>query len=250
MDRFRIVRQFFVACMLTMFATGCLKDGVMPTPAKNEGPVDLAVELVVGGEPFRIDQPLVDWDGDPIRFTALKFYLSGLRLFDEHGSLLMDHGGNVLLVDGARNSATWHLGVIPNGHVEHLELFGGLCREEQMTGQFAAGHVLSDTAMQSDAGRLHLLMTGYLDHDRNGLFDPGVDQAFAYRAGGVGSAQLRHMHLHADMTNGEPLTLGLRIDVRFILLGIDLAAHPFASGDDPYALAAMTNLVTGIYPWY
>jgi len=250
MDRFQPALRGLVACALPLLTSACLKDGVMPAPARAEGPVELAVELVVGSEPFRLDHPHQDWAGNTVRFTALKFYLSGIRLFDMDGSLMADHAEKVLLVDGSNASASWHLGMIPNGHIEHMELYGGLFKEEQILGLFPAGHALTDTAMQDDTGRLHLLMAGYMDNDSDGLFDPEVDQAFLYKAGGVDGAQRRHLHLHADMINGEQLTLGLRIDVRFILLGIDLAAHPHASGSDPNALAAMANLVTGMYPWY
>lgn len=252
MDRNSIAVRIAVAFGLALLLSACLKDGVMPTPKKEEGPVELAMEMVVGSEPFHLHHAYQDWAGNTVRFTTLKCYISGIRLQDDDSTLVANLSAAVVLLDGQSPSSRHQLGRMSNGHVHSIEFTGGLATDEQLHGAYGPGHVLSDPSMAcpDGGGRIHLLMEGYLDRDGDGAFDPAVDLAFSYRPSGPEAARGRHLHLHADMVGGELLTLRMRLDVRFILLGIDLAEQPLASGNDPKALAALANLAAGVYPWY
>jgi hypothetical protein len=61
----------------------------------------------------------------------------------------------------------------------------------------------------------------------NGQFDEGVDSEFDYRLVAGTARPSRHFHMHADMIDGQDLTLGIRVDVRILLLlAVDSSCAP------------------------
>jgi hypothetical protein len=238
--------------LLAVAFTACLKDGVLPPDRPAEGPVDLKVDLVAGTHAFDMGQLYLDGQGHAIRFTELKFYLSGVHFYDDDGSLAADMPEAVLLVDGAQPSLTQRLGTMADGHIHDIHFTAGLGEELQSGGSHPPGHPLAHAAMQSTGtgGRLHLLMRGYVDQDGDGHFDPDVDVPFEYRPHGPEAFRDRHLHLHADMVNGVMPTLRLRVDVRILLFGMDLLEHPEASGGSDGAVMLMNNLMAAVMVSY
>lgn len=241
---------FFV--LLALAFTACLKDGVLPPVRPDEGPVDLKVDLVAGMHAFDLDQGYQDGHGNTIRFTELKFYVSGIHFYDDDGSLAADMPDAVLLLDGAQPSLTQRLGTMADGHIHDIHFTAGLGDELQTGGSHPPGHPLGHTAMfcPETGGRLHLLMKGYVDQDGNGQFDPDVDVHFEYRPYGPEVFRDRHLHVHANMVGGEMNTLWLRVDVRIMLFGIDLLEDPQASGGSDGAVMLMNNLVAAVMVQY
>jgi hypothetical protein len=214
--------------------------------------LDLAFDLVVGNAPFALQQPFTDLSGNAIVLEEFKCYLSGIRFADDDGTRVADFADNVLLLDGARPRFRERLGIMANAHIHAMEFVGGLADDVQWQPEPPSGHPLADPAMacNGQSGHLALLMRGFVDKNTNGLFDPDVDVAFDYRPSGPDAWRWRHLHIHADMVSGEPLDIALRLDMRFILLGIDLEQHPYASGTGPMAMTAMANLVAALVPAY
>lgn len=235
---------------IVLLATGCLKDGVLPPKMSTEGDVFLRVEFVNGALPFSPDMLSVDGAGAQVRFTTLKFYLSDIGLFDIDSNRIAGVSNSVLLLDASRSGARYKLGRIPNGHIEEFRFVPGLDRSFSCVNEFPHGHPYTDPSMldQGDLERLHLYMSGYVDTNGNGHFDPGIDTEFDHRLFRGDVRPLRHFHMHADMVDGQDLTLGLRVDVRILLLAVDLRANSTVDGNAALRDLLLDNLSVAVSP--
>ncbi len=214
--------------------TGCYKDkDLPPAPLPAEGPVSLRFDLIVGTELLTLHAPIVDLYGNRLVITRLKFVLADWALRDDDDQLVADLPGAVVLVDGTRPSEVHALGRMGNGHIHAVEYAAG-----------AADAVVPDPDLLLNGVPVHLLLQGFVDRDGDGAFDGAVDQAFDYRPAGAEALRDRHMHLHADMVGGAPVTLWLELDVRFLLAGVDPMERPVAEGADSVSLRLMDNLVS------
>ena len=54
--------------------------------------------------------------------------------------------------------------------------------------------------------------------------------------------------MHADMIEGRDLTLGIRIDIRILLLAVDLRAHPTLVGNAGLSDLLLDNLSVAVQP--
>jgi hypothetical protein len=234
--------------LITLF-TSCLKDGVLPPKAKDEGPVSLRVELVNGLQPFALGQSCEDGMGSSIRFTALKFYLTGIGLLDSDGSRIPGISRCEILVDGSSPMLQSRIGTIPNGHIEEFRFTAGLDRSFECDAAYPAGHPFADTSMlnMEEPWRSHMIMSGFVDFNANGEFDVGVDLPFDHRIGG-GIRPSRHYHAHADMVDGEELVIGLRVDMRLLLLAVDLRELANGVSDVSFNDRLLSNLSAAIQP--
>lgn len=245
-------RMFGLLAVLGMalLATGCLKDGILPPSTQADGTVALQVDMVHGVHPFEAGMFCEDGAGNRIRFSVLKFYLTGIDLLDTDSNQVAGVSSTELLLDGNAPSSRHILGRIPNGHIEEFRFTAGLDRTFTCEASYPNGHPYTDPDMQSldDLGRLHLFMKGYVDVNGSGSFDEGVDSEFEYRVGGGTVRPIRHFHVHADMVDGEDLTLGIRVDIRVLLLAIDLRAYPSSLGNDNVSDLLLDNLSVAVSP--
>lgn len=234
----------------SMLATGCMKDGVLPPIVPAEGDVSLRVEFVNGTTPFTEGMWSTDGTGAQVRFTTLKFYLSGIGLYDSDSAKVAGITSTELLLDASRSGTLFKLGRIANGHIELFQFVPGLDRTFSCETSYPHGHPYTDPSMLSQGGseRLHILMTGYVDGNGNGSFDPGIDTAFDHRFTGGEVRPLRHFHMHADMVDGQDLTLEVQVDLRILFLAVDIAATPTSNGNDQLSEQILNNLALAIVP--
>lgn len=240
----------YVAISAALVLGACVKDGVLPSKVQKEGPVELMVELVSGVSPFDMARGYLDGAGNSIRFTTLRFYLSNVHLQDPDSNMIGGGPAKLLLLDGSVPSTRHDLGMIPNGHIEEVRFSSGLDQYNACDQVFPPSHPLADPLMQcaDGNGRLHMLMEGFVDINGNGVFDAVEDVLFDYRPSGPAASLSRHFHMHADMVEGKPLTLSLRVDVLILLLGLDLKTQPRALGDAPQGAALVSNLALAVSP--
>lgn len=219
--------------MLCLLLPGCYKERATP-PEQPPGPGDVSVRysLINGAVPFRMDSSFTDSYGNRLRITRLKFLLGEWHALDDEDVLVADLSGPVVLVDGGEPVQEHHLGRMADGHIHTLE--------------FRAGPVDTNSLVPEmiiDGQAVHLVLQGYVDSNADGAFTEGVDVAFDYRASGADAARDRHIHVHADMVGGVPVTLALQLDVRFLLIGVDPMMQATSSGNDTLAQRIMDNLV-------
>jgi hypothetical protein len=235
---------------LSMLATGCMKDGVLPPTVSAEGDVSLRVEFVNGTTPFTEGMWSTDGTGAQVRFTTLKFYISGIGLYDSDSARVAGITSTELLLDASRSGTLFKLGRISNGHIELFQFVPGLDRTFSCETSYPHGHPYTDPSMMNQGGseRLHVHMTGYLDGNGNGSFEPGIDTGFDYRLTGGEVRPLRHFHMHADMVDGKDLTLGVQVDLRILFLAVNIAETPTSNGNDQLSEQILNNLAVAVAP--
>ncbi len=232
------VSGLLLAC--SVLFTACLKDGVLPPKVPTEGLVSLDIRITNG--PFALTEAMriEDGTGAKVQLNTLKFYLSGVELWNADSAALSGLSNTVLLMDARQPRSIIQLGVIPNGHIEEFRFVPGLAESFSGQGSFPQGHPFADPDMQDPdgSGRLNLLMEGYVDVNDNGVFDEGIDHAFEHRSVCNTPRPPKHFHIHADMVDGQDLTLGIQIDLRILMLAVDLSASL-----DPAEEAALHELL-------
>ncbi len=235
-----------LAC--TVLFTACLKDGVLPPNAPAEGRVALDIEITNG--PFALTEAMriEDGTGAKVQLHTLKFYLSGVELWNADSAALSGLSNTVLLMDARQPRSIVQLGVIPNGHIEEFRFVPGIDQNFSCQAAFPNGHPFTDPDMQDldGFGRLNLLMEGYVDRNDNGVFDDGIDHAFEHRSLSNTPRPPKHFHIHADMVNGQDLTLGIQIDLRILLLAVDLSATLDATEESELQELLLNNLSAAI----
>lgn len=240
------VSGFLLACSV-LFAA-CLKDGVLPPKVPGEGRVALDIEITNG--PFALADTVrvEDGTGARVQFNTLKFYLSGVELWNADSVALSGLSNTTLLLDVGRPRSTIELGVIPNGHIEEFRFVPGVDQSFSGVTAYPAGHPFSDPDMQdlTGLGRLNLLMEGFVDQNDNGVFDEGIDHAFEHRLASNVPRPPKHFHVHADMVDGQDLTLAILIDLRILFLAVDLSAPLDMGQEEALHVLLLNNLSAAI----
>lgn len=234
--------------MLTLLLSACVKDGVLPPKVLSEGPVALDIEITNGPYALSDDLRMEDGAGARVQFSVLKFYLSGIQLWNADSVSLSGLSNTTILLDASQPRSSVHLGVIPNGHIEEFRFVPGIDQSFSPQLSYPNGHPFNDTDMHALAGlgRLNLLMEGFVDRNDNGSYDEGVDHAFEHRLVSHTPRTPKHFHIHADMIDGAALTLGIQVDLRILLLAVDLGAPLDATAQDALHELLLNNLSAAI----
>lgn len=254
--------RIFLPLLAILTLAACKKDEPTdPAPAPpgaSAASVRFALDVVNGDQPFDMNSTINDGQGNPIRITTLKFYLSAFHLTDDGGGMVAEFPSNVLLVD-AEGDNTFTLGNVDPGHIHQVHFTLGLDAELNYADPTLADHPLNIPGMHwswnTNAGYKFLNLEGYVDVNDSGAFDEGIDIAFTYHCAqnqtqAVENPVIRNAHLmaHADAVAGGTLTIGARLDMATLLNGVDLAATPVAMGNGPGNQLLMDNLMNAISP--
>jgi len=253
---------FTVLAVATLTLVACKKEDpappAPPAPTPTTGTVRLSMEFVKGMTPFDFNAAHTDGAGNTIRFTTLKFYVSGAHAKDDDGTTVGSFNSTYMLVDAAASSMnTFTLGSMDAGHIHELHFTLGLDEATNRADPTLAEYPLNIPGMHwswnPNAGYKFLNMEGYVDVNDNGVFDDGVDVAFQYHcAQNVSQAAnapvLREadLHVHTDITAGSTVTIEAHVDVTALLAGVDLLTTPVAMGNGAGNQLLMNNLVTAI----
>lgn len=248
-----------LAAFATLALVACKKDDPAPIPPApappTQGSVSLSVEFTKGMMPFDFNAAHTDGAGNTIRFTTLKFYLSGAHLMDDDMSTVAEFNSTYMLVDAAAASNTFTLGSVDAGHIHELHLTMGLDSATNYADPLTAAFPLNIPGMHwswnPNAGYKFMNLEGYVDVNDNGVLDTGIDTPFQYHCAqnlsqGVTAPVLRQddVHVHSDLVAGAALTIETKVDVIALLNGVDLLATPVAMGNGAGNQLLMNNLVT------
>ena len=216
------------------------------------------MEFMNGMMPFDFNAAHTDGAGNNIRFTTLKFYVSGAQAMDAAGATAGSFNSTYMLVDAAApllNNFT--LGSMTAGHVHELHFLLGLDEATNRIDPTLADYPLNIPGMHwswnPSAGYKFMNMEGYVDVNNNGVFDDGADVVFEYHcAQNVSQAAtapvLRESQLmvHQDLAVGAELTVMSHVNMATLLTGMDLLATPVAMGNGAGNQLLMDNLAASI----
>lgn len=255
-------KHFTVLALATLTLVACKKEDPMaptpPAPTPTTGAVVLSMEFMKGMMPFDFNAAHTDGAGNTIRFTTLRFYISGAHAKDDDGSTVGSFNSTYMLVDAAAPSMnTFTLGSMNAGHIHELHFTLGLDDATNRADPTLAEYPLNIPGMHwswnPTAGYKFMNMEGYVDTNDNGVFDDGVDVSFRYHcaqneAQAANAPVLREsdLHAHTDLVAGSTVTLQAHIDVTVLLNGVDLLTTPVSMGNGAGNQLLMDNLVTAI----
>ena len=257
-------KHLAIFALASLALVACKKeDPVTPDPAGPSAPATtgtlrLSVEFMNGMAPFDLDAAHTDGAGNNIRFTSLKFYVSGAKAMDAAGALAGSFNSTYMLVDAATpllNNFT--LGSMTAGHVHELHFLLGLDEATNRIDPLLADYPLNIPGMHwswnPSAGYKFMSMEGYLDVNNNGVLDDGTDVLFEYHcAQNVSQAAtapvLRESQLmvHQDLAVGATVTVVSHVNMATMLTGVDLLATPVAMGNGAGNQLLMDNLAASI----
>jgi hypothetical protein len=255
-------RTLATLALVTMTLAACKKDDPAPPstpPTPTTGTVRLSLEFVNGMTPFDINAAYTDGAGNNIRFTTLKFYMSGVVLKDDNDVTVASYPSTYMLADAAQSDMnTFTLGTMAAGHIHEMHFVLGLDETTNRADPTQAEYPLNIPGMHwswnPTAGYKFLNMEGYVDTNNNGTFEDGVDVSFQYHCAqnvsqAASSPVLRESHImaHGDVVAGQTVTLEAMVDIADLLTTVDLAATPVAMGNGAGNQLLMNNLVTAIH---
>lgn len=237
---------FVFAC--SVLFTACLKDGVLPPKVPTEGRVALDIEITNGSFALTEDMRIEDGTGAKVQLNTLKFYVCGVELWNADSVALNGLFNTALLLDARQPRSVVPLGVIQNGHIEEFRFVPGIDQTFSNEVSYPNGHPFADPDMHAlvGIGRLNLLMEGFVDRNDNGVYDDGIDHAFEHRLASNVPHPPKHFHIHADMVDGQDLTLAILIDLRILFLAVDLSAPLETAQEEALHALLLNNLSAAI----
>lgn len=239
------------AAML-LLAVGCQKDNDEPAPSAPVQPMEASIsvewlfmqdmdDLVLG------TTVLHDSLGHAVKLDTLRFYMSGAQAMGMSGEAVADYTGVRYLVDAAHADHLFPLGAITTPHLHELDFDLGLDAEANAGDPATAGAPLDDPSMfftgeWAGMGYKFLQATGHADLDGSGQFMTPV----RFETGMAMALTSVSVHVHADLQDGDQLTIPLHVDLARLFAGLDLASNAQPDMHSPEAARIMHNLATSI----
>lgn len=234
---------------LSVAFVSCKKDedAPTPTPTPTQGTVEMSFSFMNGTAPFDVNSTYVDPEGNHVRFTKLKFFVSAIRLTDDAGANVAAFPDSVMLVDLAATTNRFTLGNIDPAHVHNAHITIGLDSAFSYADPTLAPYPLNQVDMRWNwdpaSGTIFLKAEGYVDMNDNEAFDTGEPQ-FAYHC--IGAALqpvVRAVHIHADVAAGATATLAAKVDIPTLMNTLPLTMN---HGQGPLNVQALQQLALAI----
>ena len=198
--------------------------------------VDVTFKAMYGGENFLIDD-VYEYNGDQIRISNLKFFVSELTLgSDTNGSEIdeikfVDFNlltNSILAEEGLAIAGS---SGIPVGDYPGINVGVGVVSDlnAETPDQFASTHPLSNTSMYWEDWNsyIFLKLEGTMDTDGDGMFD---DVSFVYHVGSDPAYEQVNINNSVSLTKDQSMGLVMELDVEklFVRDGqyLDIEANP------------------------
>ncbi|MBP7514542.1 MAG: hypothetical protein KA791_08350 [Flavobacteriales bacterium] len=229
--------------------TACKKDDEEPeeTHEHNEvahnATIRMSFSFIQGENAFTLDSIAHDSLGHALKLDMLKFYIGGGHATNDEEVEVGAFEDARLLVDASTTNDLL-LGPIYASHIHEFHLDLGLDSATNHADFATAEAPLNDPAMYLNAtdGYKFLVITGHADADGDGTFET----AFSYACGTDALLTDAHVHAHHDIVEGETFTAMATVDLLALFTGIDVIAHPNASGGEEVNARLMENLELAI----
>ena len=207
------------------------------------GEVALSINHYVGNDAYSPDSSYSNIGGTTVKISRIEYYLSN---FVAYGMTMddTDELDKFLLVSPEENY--YELGDVELGHVQMMELIVGLDSITNHQDPTEAEEPLNDANMHwgwnPDAGYKFLVVGGQYDSNNSGAIDAS-DEYFSYH---VATDAMRTMTsitgIHMDNDHDNVNTINLKVDIRDVFDGVDIAGNDTGHGaEDPNTLL-ITNL--------
>ncbi len=243
MHMIRCVRHLLPMLLL---ATGCMKDKALPPDQPNTGDVRLTFDLRYGAMPFQLGHGYLFTEGRTIHFTKVKVLLSGFHMLDATGRTVGTASDVPIMID-ADGPAEVPLGPMPAVPLGDLGFRLGLHAALDQAAVSNAAWPLDQADMLVDNdpayGRYTLLLEGFIDQDGDGVFAAHSDRAFSYRPYGQAVPTWCTVSPVAPQSLGPGghITRNVRLNVLFMLLGVDVINDPLSQGQETMATTVLWN---------
>jgi|GEM_PF-3370523 len=233
-----MLRKNFSLWMI-LLALGCMvfackKDKMDPHQLSSKA-VKLWMIPSAGNETINLDAPYII-NGQVVNFSFLKFYVSNIQVKDDSGNLLLDNGGNPILVN--TDGQSFNLGTITGNHVHELLFDVGLDSLTNHQDPITALAPMNDVEMHwnwnPSAGYKFFRMEGIVDGE---AFQSHAASDLMYHPG-------LSLSLHDVDTSGPEINIVIRVDLAQMLAGIPLPAT-VNHGDTDFNLSYMNSLGNG-----
>jgi hypothetical protein len=220
---------------------GCGNDDDQPlVPPPNDSDFSLVVNVVVDGEGVSMGTLYQDLGGTAVRFDRLAFYLSGFGFENGEGEVAYPTGVKAFLFDGDQTAPMALPGLQRGGHAV-LHLHAGLPPEINHADPLQASFPLDIPSMHwnwnPDLGYIFARIEGMYDANGDGVIDLN-DSEFQYHC--ASTELLRSFSLSLEDVNIDD-TLELTLDMRELLLGLDIASDPIGHGEVDPTVKIMNN---------
>lgn len=204
------------------------KDGGTSTPvAKN---VMLVVKPMIGDMPIQLNTDY-NLNGQMVNFNFLKFYVSGIEMSDDAGTILADNDGLPILATTEQNGVI--IGTTTEEHFHMLQFNIGLDSLTNHSDPVTAPDPLSDTEMHWNwnpaGGYKFLRMEGTVD---------GVD-FISHAATDALFQEGMAVGLHDVNADGDHIHMELLVDFAVVFDGISIPGTTQNHGPTPFNTSYM-----------
>jgi len=215
----------FLTLTSLLLAASCGKETTNPIDTAK---LNLSFRAIYDGEPLVLEQKNYSYDGNPIRFTRINFYISDMAAVNSDGETELSEIQFINLTETHKTPIDAEIGTVmsfsnvPVGTYNQLKFGVGVPADLNKTNpsDYSTSHPLgadnSGEYWEAWDSYIFAKIEGQYDGDGNG-FD-GNDVSFAYHAGRDNSYRLIDDIDHSiNLTAGNTTELVFELDIKILL---------------------------------
>lgn len=196
-----------VIILISLGIVSCIKDTIDPVEVNevsNTANLRIKLEHVFNGEPLNYDSNYVTPNGDKVRFSRFKYYLSNMIFLSSEGDQVLENHYDLIELSNDTNIMFLEKEGLAEGHYSSIKLSVGVDESSNNISLDSKGD-LDPTGVDgmNDSG------SGYQFVNIKGTYDSnGVTGDFTYEIGGNDNYKIFHFlgvddHTHDARSGGE-----------------------------------------------
>lgn len=204
----------------------CKKDSVDPEEIDvvNAPSLKIKLEHVFNGEPLNYDSNYVTANGDTVKFSQFKYYLSNMTFLGEDGDQVLENHYDLIQIGSDTNILFIEKSGLVEGHYSSIKLSVGVDEASNNTSLEAKGDL-----DPTNANGMHDSSTGYQFVNLSGNYsNEGLTGDFSYEIGDTDNYKVFHFigeddhehtrsesegTLHVDLLNDQTTTVHFIVDL-------------------------------------
>jgi hypothetical protein len=223
--------RFFLLSLLLVSATGMAQKNVI-----------LNINHKLSDQPFQLNQPDVNNEGNTFSITRLEYYLSNIRITHDGG--LIDTATGVYALVNASTTTSVELGSFDISQVEKIEFCVGVNQPENNADPalWPGDHPLAPKTPSMHWG----WAAGYRFVALEGKSGPNLNTTFQFHALGNQNYYTAVVNTAATEVNDQ-LLITLDADYTKALYNIDVSQGPTVHGETGLAVTVLLNFKNRIF---